>query len=763
MADYSLIGFVTVFILALGGVNSTKCSSETKCTCHGFHGKIFANCSNLHLSTVPSFIDDVIGMNLAKNDISIFPPNLSTHIIHLDVSSNKLQTINQNSLSKYITLKYLTVSENNLQAIESGSFANLPNLQHLDISGNQELTLEVLANISRDLQNSTSIRILNFENLQCTYGVTFMIKKYHTSYLKHTHLEELNLASNRISSLELGVLAELPSSLKHLNIANNKLGFGLYIAEFGSLENIVTLNVSFQSSFHQIYTKQFLVSCNDTRRPACTTSTEGYNDVTLSKLSHLSLPGGPFNITVYLPPNLQRFYFHDNLYKMAVQDFVLKSTRTPAAVTHLYAQNNIIYNLTGPVNGVQSVRYVDLSNNFCTILSPHFFKYFRSLSYLDLSHNALGESFENDKKGEIFENLQQLVLLNISHNRIVRLPKKIFRNLFLLENLNLSDNSLSELHIPVHHMTRLTYLDLSNNQLSLLSEKIRSALDSISKKQSITVNLIGNRFRCDCDSLQLIKWMYDSNRINFLNFGNYSCAMRNSSLSVIQVSFTKIEYILQHLEKQCYSYTYVILLMTSLIIVVMTTSLSRIVYRYRWKLRFMYYVAREKYRDNVKRTDVVGESPYYFDAFVSYADKNRTLVIDLVKRLEGEYNLKLCIHHRDFIPGTAIADNITNAIHYSRRTVCFITSHFIDSYWCMFEMNMARMEAVYSRNGENALFLVVLQSSALNKLPQSFMDLVETNSYLEFPESNVLDEQTAFLSKLGETLRSRDNDFRALL
>ena len=96
----------------------------------------------------------------------------------------------------------------------------------------------------------------------------------------------------------------------------------------------------------------------------------------------------------------------------------------------------------------------------------------------------------------------------------------------------------------------------------------------------------------------------------------------------------------------------------------------------------MYYVAREKYRDNVQGSDVTGgESSYYFDAFVSYADKDRGFVIDLVKSLEKEHNLKLCIHHRDFIPGTGIADNITNAIHYSRRTVCIMTSTFLESYW----------------------------------------------------------------------------------
>lgn len=80
----------------------------------------------------------------------------------------------------------------------------------------------------------------------------------------------LNLAYNRINSLEFGVLSILPKSLKHLNLSNNVLSFGLYIAEVGSLQNVLSLDVSFQSYFHQIKLKDFFIECNDARKiPRC--------------------------------------------------------------------------------------------------------------------------------------------------------------------------------------------------------------------------------------------------------------------------------------------------------------------------------------------------------------------------------------------------------------------------------------------------------------------------------------------------------------
>ena len=98
------------------------------------------------------------------------------------------------------------------------------------------LTIEVIHNISFDLKSS-NIQRLNFENLHCTYGWSQIFKKYHVSNLKHTQLQELNLASNRIHSLEFGVLSLFPKSLRVFNIANNVSSYGFYIMEFSSWTN----------------------------------------------------------------------------------------------------------------------------------------------------------------------------------------------------------------------------------------------------------------------------------------------------------------------------------------------------------------------------------------------------------------------------------------------------------------------------------------------------------------------------------------------
>ncbi|CAG2218245.1 Toll-like receptor 4 [Mytilus edulis] len=105
---------------------------------------------------------------------------------------------------------------------------------------------------------------------------------------------------------------------------------------------------------------------------------------------------------------------------------------------------------------------------------------------------------------------------------------------------------------------------------------------------------------------------------------------------------------------------------------------------------------------------------------------------DCIQNLETDKNLKLCIHHRDFIPGEEITVNITNAIHRSRKTICIITKSFLESYYCMFEFNMAKTEGIYSRKGENTLILVFCEDILPRDLPLVLLELVQRRSYIPY-------------------------------
>ena len=115
---------------------------------------------------------------------------------------------------------------------------------------------------------------------------------------------------------------------------------------------------------------------------------------------------------------------------------------------------------------------------------------------------------------------------------------------------------------------------------------------------------------------------------------------------------------------------------------------------------------------------ITGDTDYLYDAFISYADQDCDFVHNqLLKNIEADGNLKCCIHKRDFVPGNDIATNITSAIHNSRKAVVIMSHNFLDSYWCSFEYNTARMESVYSRKKENMIIMVFIEQMAAKDLP----------------------------------------------
>ncbi|VDI65265.1 Hypothetical predicted protein [Mytilus galloprovincialis] len=145
-------------------------------------------------------------------------------------------------------------------------------------------------------------------------------------------------------------------------------------------------------------------------------------------------------------------------------------------------------------------------------------------------------------------------------------------------------------------------------------------------------------------------------------------------------------------------------------------------------------MTKNRFRGYVPVIDHANKT-YLYDAFISYAEQDCGFVHnDVIKNLEKEGSLKLCLHKRDFLPGNEIAANITSAIHNSRKTVVILSPHYLASNWCRFEFNMAKMESMYTRENENILFMVFLTNIPPRELPLMMMEFIDSNSYIEYPD-----------------------------
>ncbi|XP_046852471.1 uncharacterized protein LOC124445761 isoform X2 [Xenia sp. Carnegie-2017] len=123
------------------------------------------------------------------------------------------------------------------------------------------------------------------------------------------------------------------------------------------------------------------------------------------------------------------------------------------------------------------------------------------------------------------------------------------------------------------------------------------------------------------------------------------------------------------------------------------------------------------------------ETAALFDAFISYseADGGRFVRTVLIPLLEDECGYKLTLHFRDFAVGKAIVDSIVSSIYDSRRIVTIITSEFLKSEWCKFEVDQGLRCAIKK---PNRLVVVMLQDIPKNKLPKSLRSFMSHVTYL---------------------------------
>ncbi|KAK3087628.1 hypothetical protein FSP39_008617 [Pinctada imbricata] len=415
----------------------------------------------------------------------------------------------------------------------------------------------------------------------------------------------------------------------------------------------------------------------------------------------------------------------------------------------IYMQGNIIRRLD--ISGIipVSTQHVDLSDNFCSYIEKSYFPPGSKMRTLNLQGNLLGDFLDSEASSDIFQNIQSLHTLLLSGNRIHGMNMDILTPLSDLRHLDLSVNEIDQLLISLRYFSNLTMLNLSRNRLMYLNKVNIKDLEHIYTSRrpvrKLNINLRYNQLQCSCETMFFLKWMLryqDGTSIEFHNLTQYTC----SSPNLTTLHFENLDKIVDHFERICSSEEPIIVLGTIFIITFFFIIIFGIGHRYRWKIRFFYYSTKRVFRT----LDTVSERHFEYDVFLSYADEDRHFVHNIIlHELENdERGFKVCCHFRDFTAGRPIADNIAEAIHISRYTLCVISAHYLNSYWCMYEHNLAMMEMELARGGKDTVILLLTSTFRADEAPLSFLRFIQKNSYLEVPPENEDESKLLFVERL---------------
>ncbi|CAC5393754.1 TLR13 [Mytilus coruscus] len=597
---------------------------------------------------------------------------------HLYLNANFIDTIANNAFQSLINLTVLNLEINSIHSINNQTFSGLPKLRHLN------LRLNSINNISdHTFENLTDLLVLDLSNnkLQTVNGKTFIGLK---------NLEILRLNSNS------------------LRYNTNRLPPGC----FKPLESLRQLSVQMNNPRSAI--------------DAFVLPDETIKD--LKMLETLELDVNADNERIVGPAVIQW------------DDINILLLDTPIRELHITNNESCFYGrysfpLKSIIPAPVSLQLLDLSNNNIDQISLNL----TYVIFLNLSGNLLGKFLE--EYSYALNETRRLEFICLSNNSIEHIFSKLFVNQPKLRSIDLSFNKLTYVSFELSHLVDLEILNLSSNTIRFLDDRSMKKLNRLlGINKSIKVDLSNNTFQCNCYSIPFLNWTLRS-RHRFVNFDTYKCTFHNGS-SLYLNSLRKG--ILIDLQRDCLNYSISIIITCSAMFVFIVTLVIIAIHRHKQKLRFMFYLFRSrlhflyykiKFKNRFRSTkQSENKLDYIYDAFVSYSDEDRAFVLkECIENLENDGNLKLCLHHRDFVPGHDITDNIIHAIENSRKTICIITRSFLQSYYCMFEYNMARMESIHSRNGKNVLFLVFYEQLLPEELPLVLYEVIQKETYIEFP------------------------------
>ena len=375
------------------------------------------------------------------------------------------------------------------------------------------------------------------------------------------------------------------------------------------------------------------------------------------------------------------------------------------------------------------------------------------LRSLRLNGNRLGMVGGGSVRGRllsnVFQNNTHLEILDLSANYIKEIPEDGFVNLKHLRKLYLNKNTIDLILFEFSHMVNLSLLDLSNNSITEIHAKTLDMFVRLRERsQEFKLNIRGNRLDCSCSSLTFVRWIFKHEDI-FKDFDAHSCVYNGSMVKLIT-----LKTMLPDIEFEC-SLKLALKVSAGLLASFSVITLFAVgLYRHRWEVRFccIKFIAKRKFYEELEES----RNDYKYDAFVAYHRDDYVWVRDeLYEKLDQKEDgtndpdrFRLCIHDRDFTPGTSIEDNIVRAIENSRKTIIVLSAGFLTSEWCDFELHMARMESF--DKGRNLIIVVMLECLPADKMSKSLRMLIKRNTYIEWFEDPV--NKSNFWEKLRSAL-----------
>lgn len=504
-----------------------SCPGHCTCTFEGANG-VGAYCSKLNV-TEQRFAGLIQHLNIINQNISHF--SLSDNIFgqlglkdleSIKIVNSSLDDISVKAFQGLAQLFDVNLSDNLIFLIHPDTFANNTNLRRLKLSGNPLQLTQLLKTPHEYLLRSSSLTDLDLSNCQLAQILpkTFSQLKnlvfinLSSNYLKAIpkdvfegldSLEDLDLSNNQISKIDKNAF-KLNKNLSVLKVKKNPIETisGINLPELEELHlSECKLRVLMKETIEGMpLLSQLYLNSNQIEL----ISDDSFAD--LSELKVLDLSNnkliGPMARDLFKNNrNLEQLLLSGNreLSKLVEEPGFVDAHKT---LSKLELADCGLTNMTaGQLTGLDNLNVLNISHNMIKSLAADTFAKMQSLHYLDLSHNKL-ESLPMT----LFASNKDLSKLWLRGNPLKQLSLNVFSYTENLKFLDASGCGLEKLWDQHRHpleghklLSRLSFLDISNNSISNLQVYDFHTMDALEM-----IDLAGNPIMCVSPTIQLIEY-----------------------------------------------------------------------------------------------------------------------------------------------------------------------------------------------------------------------------------------------------------------
>ncbi len=730
-----------------------------------------------------------------------------TSLEHLKLRANMTNVRNETfAVFSPIDIKTLTIWSGFLVHLDALSFAHFSALAALDLSYNPILRFDEVSTAWYGLQFTNISELYLMYMTQFAATVVSLEQSFFVG-LEKTNITKVALDGNNIVTIAGGFHCYLPK-LQYLSVSRNRLlQIQDLMDDLGRLTDVRHIDVSLQS--HRTYIKrEYLINLEYDRDISKDTSGREQELLQFREQYHSQnedrrqssvwtedmFPLNHSLIESFETPGFDGKSAGTNVpLKECVLQPVPRDMTKPLKIVaspvleHLDLSGSISIDMEGfgtiaaILYNTTNLRYLDYSRNGLKVLNYplHFVYASKHLITLDLSYNNISIGGFTNRPGNIeglnlrgnrlgpqvssytsFSYFKNLKYLDLSDNKIIYLSVDDFKENKCLEMLNLAHNDLD--YIPegfFKMLHNLRFVDLSFNVITRLEpatiqELGPGTIGSNIQGETVVVNLT---IACTCGNRGFLKWMekqrssagWSHLQVNIIPVHVYQTAL-GTTCWINSPSGNGV--ILRNLNVEC---TWHLALVVSLpcAFVFMVVLCAVYCTRHKWDIKF-WFLNNAMKRRKMKEDEAERNFHFEHDAFVAYHVDDVTWVKDtLLPEIEENGGMKLCVHHRDFMPGAAIEENILQSIQNSRKTILLLTRHFLQSNWCHFETQMARLQSI--EGGRDIIIPVLLEDfDTLMKEEVSIIlrKLLMKKTYLIWPDKE--GERPQFWQRLRQALET---------